>query len=113
MNLFRLLQHPAGLLDLTADAVENQLSQGPVIIDVRTAREYAQGHIPGAISIPLGHEQDIAQKWSRDTHVILICKTGHRSQAAAATLLKLGFQHVSHLKGGMDAWRQSRKPTTS
>ena len=113
MNILKLLHHPNGLADLRPDQLEAQLTPPSVIIDVRTPREYASGHIPGAISVPLGQEQTLESRWPVETAVVLICKTGHRSQAAAATLLQLGYRQVSHLKGGMDAWRRAGGPTES
>lgn len=110
MNLFRIFRHPADLQDLTPDELYEKLSSHPVIIDVRTPREFASGHIEGAVSVPLGKESTAGDRWPLGADVVLICKTGHRSQAAAATLLERGFEHVSHLKGGMDAWRRTNKP---
>lgn len=111
MNFLKLFRHPPGLTDLTPDALETHLAHNPVVIDVRTPQEFRAGHIRGAISVPLGQEHQVIQKWAVDTDVVLICKTGHRSQAAGATLLEAGFQRVSHLKGGLDGWRRAGKPT--
>ncbi|NMP24450.1 rhodanese-like domain-containing protein [Sulfobacillus harzensis] len=109
-NLFRLFRHPEDLRDLTPDELQEKLISNPVVIDVRTTREFEAGHIAGAVSIPLGQESSAITRWPADADVVLICKTGHRSQAAAATLLRQGFRQVSHLKGGMDAWRRASKP---
>ncbi len=110
MNIFRLFRHPDNLQDLTPDELQAKLSSHPLIIDVRTPREFRSGHIEGALSVPLGNESAMLDRWPLDAEVVLICKTGHRSQAAAATLLSNGFERVFHLKGGMDAWRRAGKP---
>lgn len=112
LNLTRLFQHPRGLQDLTPNQLATKLGDVPpvTLIDVRTPREYKSGHIPGAVTIPLGKEHTVVGTWDTTTDIILICKTGHRSQAAAATLLNLGYSHISHLKGGMDAWRREGNP---
>lgn len=107
MNLLRLFQHPKELVDLTPSELDERLPSYAAVVDVRTPREYQQGHIPGAISIPLGREGSLAGRWPQEAELVLICKTGHRSQAAAATLLGMGFQRVSHLKGGMGAWNKA------
>ncbi|PSR20166.1 MAG: rhodanese-like domain-containing protein [Sulfobacillus acidophilus] len=112
MNFTNLFRHPSGLVDLTPDELEGRLGPSVLVIDVRTHWEYARGHIAGAISIPLGREDQVVQRWSPDSPLVLVCKTGHRSQAAAATLFARGFEQISHLAGGMDAWRLARKPTT-
>ncbi|OLN28608.1 rhodanese-like domain-containing protein [Desulfosporosinus metallidurans] len=115
-NLLNLFRYPENLIDLTPDELEERIRNHEyrsevALIDVRTTVEYKGGHIHGAMSFPLGSEEQIALKVEKDRPVILICKTGHRSQSAAAALFQLGFQNVSHLKGGMDAWRKKGKPT--
>ncbi len=109
-NIFALFRHPKELQDLTSDELQEKILTHPVLIDLRTVREFEAGHIAGAVSIPLGQESSVVARWPVDADVVLICKTGHRSQAAAGALLAQGFQHISHLKGGMDAWRRSGKP---
>ncbi|MDI3316881.1 MAG: rhodanese-like domain-containing protein [Bacillota bacterium] len=111
-TLLDLFRHPRGLADLTPDQLEALLEARPdlVLIDVRTRREFRAGHIEGALSYPLGSEARLARDAGPSQKVVLVCKTGHRSQAAAAELLRRGFRDVSHLAGGMDAWRRARKP---
>lgn len=113
MNLFNLFRHPKQLKDLTPAEVAalSHATKGPAIFDVRTKREYISGHVMGAKSYPLGNEQKIISSVDKNQKVVLICKTGHRSQAAAIELLKAGFTDVSHLKGGMDAWSREGRPT--
>jgi phage shock protein E len=72
-----------------------------VIVDVRTAQEYAAGHIDGAINIEHG---DIAQGIGKagvtqDDHVVLYCQTGRRSGMALDTLKGLGFSKAENLGG--------------
>lgn len=113
MNVFDLFRHPNGLKDLSPTELMEELHQNPgtVILDVRTLMEYKTGHIAGAKSYPLGKESTIAKDYPRDTPLVLICKSGHRSQAAANTLMKLGFRQLSHLQGGMDRWKREALPT--
>ncbi|MCY0880528.1 MAG: rhodanese-like domain-containing protein [Firmicutes bacterium] len=111
---FHIFSHPASLHDLTPEALQSWINQEHVpLIDVRTAKEFRDGHIQGARSLPLGQEEHALQLYAPDQPVILICKTGHRSQAAARTLIDHGFKQVYHLKGGMDQWRQQGYPTKS
>jgi rhodanese-related sulfurtransferase len=79
------------------------------IIDVRTVREYSAGHIKEAISIPLGHLKKTVKDLNSNEEYVLICATGHRSRAAGAQLIRNGFNHVSHLKGGMGAWNRMKR----
>jgi rhodanese-related sulfurtransferase len=111
VNLFRLFQHPKNLVDLTPQALADKLSEpGVLIVDVRTRQEFLAGHLQGARHAPLGKTGQLMANTDRDTPVVLICKTGHRSQAAARELLDLGFTQVHHLAGGIDRWRRQGMP---
>lgn len=78
---------------------------GHVIVDVRRADEYAQGHIPGAILIPkeeIGTEEpeELADKYQ----VILVyCRTGRRSKEASQKLADMGYVNVYEF-GGIEDW---------
>ncbi len=78
--------------------VRNQLpvllSQGAVVIDVRSAGEYLSGAREGSINIPLGELEAGADKLDRQKPVILCCASGTRSAMAAAVLKRKGFQKV-------------------
>lgn len=79
-----------------------------VLVDVRTAQEYAAGHIEGAIHI---EHPDIAQLLSKpgiskDDKVILYCQTGRRSGIALNTLQSLGFHRVENA-GGIEQARKT------
>ena len=110
MNLLNLFRHPRELTDLSPDELEAKIAEEQcVLIDVRTPREYQSGHIGVARSYPLGHEAEIVRDYRPEQDLVLICRTGHRSQAAAAELLKQNFRKLSHLKGGMDTWKRAGK----
>jgi rhodanese-related sulfurtransferase len=115
LNFWELLRRPAGLKDLSPDALSQLLAaNGAVrVVDVRTRREYARGHVAGALSAPLGETGPAIREWPRETPVVLICQSGHRSQAAAHELLRMGFSNVSHLRGGMFAWMRRSLPQSS
>lgn len=112
VKLLNLFRRPSALNNLSPQevAVQSEQSPKPVIIDVRTSLEFNSGHIVGALSFPLGSELTGVQELDRTTPIILICKTGHRSQAAAQTLLNNGFTHLYHLDGGMNRWRREKLP---
>ncbi len=112
MNLLNLFRRPSSLKNLSPQEVATQLAHSPkpVIVDVRSALEYKAGHIEGAMHYPLGNELKAVQNIPPSTPVILICKTGHRSQAAAHTLLKNDFTNLYHLEGGMGRWRKENLP---
>ncbi len=77
--------------------------EGIVVLDVREPAEFAFGHIPGAISIPLGQLEGRAQEISKGNQLYVICRTGTRSDIACQWLSEQGFQ-VLNVIPGMTGW---------
>jgi len=93
----------ARLIDV--DALKAELPTANVVVDVRTPAEFASGHVPGAINIPL---QDLGARSGelsefKDGEVHLICQSGGRSARAAKLLGGEGYSTVD-VKGGTGAW---------
>ena len=86
-------------------------SPAPFVLDVREPVEYRSGHIAGARLIPLGEVPRRLHEIPRDREIILICASGHRSLAAARTLVPAGYK-VLNLQGGMLAWHRAKLPVT-
>lgn len=82
-----------------------------VLVDVRTPEEYAAGHVPGAINVPLDRlETRLAELERYKTGPVhVICQSGRRSQAASAILEKAGF-HPVDVAGGTGAWAAAGYP---
>ena len=100
----------SGLGTLEVTRLMNQ--GGTLVLDIRTAEEFAAGHLPKARNIPLAElETRLAeiQKF-KEKPVILTCRTGARSGAGARVLRKLGFTNVGLLQGGIAAWEQASLP---
>jgi len=76
-----------------------------LLLDVRQPEEYEDGHIPGAMLIPLGELEARQKELERDKKIITYCRSGHRSIAAAIALCGLGFKDVHHLEGGILNWQ--------
>jgi len=72
-------------------------------VDVRTASEYASGHVPGAINIPMEQIEARLADLSTDCPIVLICQSGVRARLAAA-LLEPRRTDVTVLDGGTSAW---------
>jgi hydroxyacylglutathione hydrolase len=77
----------------------------PVIVDVRTAREWNAGHIEGAVHIPLIDLAERASELPRDRNVATICEGGYRSALALSILARAGLDRLVNVTGGMTAWR--------
>jgi phage shock protein E len=80
------------------------VKSGALLLDVRTPEEYTQGHLEGAVNIPVQVlPQRIADVGAKDRPVVVYCMSGGRSQSAADLLKRSGFQEVLNL-GPMSAW---------
>jgi GrxC family glutaredoxin len=86
-----------------------------LIVDVRTDKEYLQGHVMNALHIPLGKLDDRLQELSayKNTPVVMVCRSGARSGHAAMKLKKQGFTDVHNMGGGMLAWERANLPITT
>ena len=84
----------------------------PIVVDVRTVREYKAGHIDGAIHIPLGELGKRASELPRDRTIATICEGGYRSSLAASVLSRVGVDRLVNVTGGMSAWR-ALQPTSA
>jgi rhodanese-related sulfurtransferase len=91
------------------DAVER--GDGMQLIDVRTPREYASGHVAGAINIPVGEIPARAGEVRRDVAVATVCEGGYRSVLAASLLAREGVTNLANVTGGMAAYRALREVT--
>ncbi|MCY0892883.1 MAG: rhodanese-like domain-containing protein [Acidibacillus sp.] len=74
------------------------------IIDVREPYEYNSGHIPGAISIPLGQLQERHSEIDKNSEAVIVCLSGGRSSSACNFLQSAGFKNIYNLMGGMSGW---------
>ena len=93
--------YSAGAVDKLQDAIA---SANPLLIDVREEKEYADGHIPGAINIPLRTLADNLDKVPADKPVIVYCASGLRAGTATAALHALGYDNVKSFPSGFKAW---------
>lgn len=111
----------AGIENLAPVDVATELARSWVLlVDVREPAETAQGHIPGAVTVPRGLLEFRADPGAR-THVqgfvpgrrvIVYSSTGARSALAVRSLRELGYLDVAHLEGGLDAWITDGRPVT-
>lgn len=83
-----------------------------LLLDVRSAEEFAAGHIKGAMNIS---HQDVAANLSKiigykDKPVIVYCRSGRRAGIAEELLIANGFTKVKHLAGDMNGWQTENLP---
>lgn len=96
-----------------ADA-EAAIQAADVLIDVREADEYREGHINGALNIPRGVLEfklsATPELAARDMNIVLYCKSSGRAALAAVALQDMGYLQVKSIAGGFDAWTAADKP---
>lgn len=96
-----------GYRQVTTEEAVNimQTEENYVILDVRTAQEFASGHIPGAALLPnetIGTE-DILLLPDKDQLILVYCRSGNRSKQAAEKLAQLGYTNIVEF-GGINSW---------
>ncbi len=87
-------------------------AEKPVVLDIRTPEEYAEGHIEGATMIDYkaaDFESKVAEL-DRDQTYLVHCRSGGRSTSSLPVFEKLGFKHIIHLDGGFSDWQSAGQP---
>ncbi len=113
LMLFSACANNGNIRDISAKALIEQLKDSEMLIlDVRTPREYAAGHVPGAINMP--HTSITSQLEKLQEHknkaIVIYCKSGRRAGMAEQILSDAGFKQLLHLDGDMDGWLEGNYP---
>lgn len=86
--------------EISANELDTILARGGVVIDVREPDEFQEGHVKGAISIPLGTVPEALEAFRKPTPVYVICASGGRSMRACEFLHDAGVTNVVNVAGG-------------
>ena len=100
-------------LKASMDKAGQSGKKGFVLIDVRSPEEHQGGFIPGTdFNIDFRQIQNRHQELQAElnSHVVVYCQSGHRSNIAAETLMSLGYKNVYNVEGSMNAWEDARYP---
>ena len=91
---------------ITAGSLAEQLQspQPPVVVDVRTAREWAGSRIDGAVNVPLSQLAQRIGELPADRDLVVYCAGGYRASIAVSILRRDGYDRVANLVGGIGAW---------
>lgn len=90
--------------DVSGPEARRLVDAGAHLVDVRTPQEFATGHIPGAINIPVQDlERRMAELEGKDRPIVVYCRSGNRSSSAARLLESAGYAEVRDL-GAMTRW---------
>lgn len=94
--------------EMTNDEGANVYSmKGATFVDVRESDEWAEGHIPGAIHIPLGELDQRANEIPAEGDIVTYCKSGGRSLKAVEILEAAGRTDVKSMAGGITDWKKA------
>jgi len=94
------------IIDISPEEVYEIISKGEefLILDVRTPDEFNEGHIEGAVLIPVDELERRLDELPKDKPIITYCRSGVRSRNAANILLENGFSKVYDMMGGIIEW---------
>jgi phage shock protein E len=96
---------------ISAAALLARITSGsaPAIVDVRSEREFVDGHVPGAVNVPFLHVSKYiaAIPTGRDAELVVYCGHGPRAMIAARSLRKHGFSRITYLEGHFSKWRSA------
>ncbi|MFM8433594.1 MAG: rhodanese-like domain-containing protein [Bacteroidota bacterium] len=83
-----------------------------VIVDVRTPREFSEGHLVGAQNLDFSGDDFTSSIASLDrtSNYLVYCNNGRRSAMATEQMKDAGFMKITDLKGGITAWKEARLP---
>jgi adenylyltransferase/sulfurtransferase len=87
------------------------IPEGASLLDVRETWEAEIASLPGAVLVPLGSLPDVIDKLDPQEEWVVYCHHGIRSQQAVDYMRQRGFEHVSNLEGGIDAWARDNDPS--
>lgn len=83
---------------------------GAFVLDVRTQEEWDDYHAPNTTLIPLDQLPARVNELPKDREIVVVCRSGNRSQQGRDILLNAGFTQVTSMKGGLNEWRSSGYP---
>jgi len=106
-NFFKKIKKHRNCQDICLEELKDiiKINEGVVLVDVRSPLEFIEGHLNGAINIPLYELEICSECKLKDKRKIIViyCQSGIRSKKAIRILEKHGFNNLYHLKGGLDA----------
>ncbi|RDV28980.1 rhodanese-like domain-containing protein [Alteromonas aestuariivivens] len=103
---------PPGTVQASAELLDKVSQQDWLLIDVRSAEEFAEGHIPGAINMPYDKigEYVSSLRAYQNKPVVLYCRSGRRARLAMEVLAEHQFNDLRHLEGDMMGWYEAGLP---
>lgn len=104
--------NPQTVPTVSVSDVTEQLPEGQILLDVREDDEWAAGHSPSALHLPMGELTERLGELPQDADVFVICRSGGRSARVTAYLNANGWDAVN-IAGGMTAWARDGRTLVS
>jgi len=99
--------------EVPLDQSDDAIKKADLLIDVREADEFHDGHIPGAVNIPRGILEfkltNDPALVDRGLNLVIYCKNSGRSALSAKAMKEMGYIHVQSIAGGIEAWQEAGK----
>ncbi len=117
-----VLQNGRGLNTAAAATLPKEISvqeayakrqDGAFILDVRQPEEWVDVHVPGSTLIPLGELDSRLSELPKDKEIVVLCRSGNRSQEGRDILTNAGFTQVTSVSGGINDWQSSGYETVT
>jgi rhodanese-related sulfurtransferase len=99
--------------EVSADQAYQKYQAGAYFLDVRTQEEWNEFHAPNSTLIPLDQLPTRLSEIPRDKEIVVVCRSGNRSQQGRDILLSAGFSQVTSMAGGLNEWRDKGYPITA
>jgi rhodanese-related sulfurtransferase len=96
--------------EISVDQAYQKYQQGAFFLDVRTVEEWNEYHAPNTTLIPLDQLPNRLNELPRDREIVVVCRSGNRSQQGRDILLSAGFRQVTSMSGGLKEWRAKGYP---
>ena len=99
--------------EISVDEAYAKYEAGTFLLDVRTPEEWVDYHAPNTTLIPLDELEARVAEVPSDQEVVVVCRSGNRSQIGRDILKQAGHTQVSSMTGGLKAWQSAGYPITS
>lgn len=97
------------------DALMNNAPKRTMLVDVRSPKRYAQGHLPKAINIPLAEIKEADPRLADAANIVVYSQHWNDllSRAAAKKMIYLGYKNIHEFRGGTDIWQRNDRMLTT
>lgn len=105
-----LSSSPSPPAEITTEEAYQKYQEGAFVLDVRTYEEWDEYHAPNTTLIPLDELPARVNEVPGDQEIVVICRSGNRSQVGRDILRDAGFEQVTSAAGGLKAWSAAGYP---